>query len=297
VNQVAFLRDGKSVVSEGWTQLAVWTQGTGNDFRAFKLPPATLGFSLPGPDRSSLLVTTFREELLLMEITSGREISRFSLGINGRPIAVSTDTNRAAVVKHLHRDSYLQEVWDLTTKKVIWSKITDNSNWNGLFECSPDVRLAAIVDSRDFFYSNKLRVEEVDTGKCILTWEFHDKRNQGPEGMECWIVQLDDEEFTVREDASANLERVEGDAENLLEKTLQGTCSLETRRRIVILLETLKAKRLPTRVVRALELLEQVGTADAVEVLRGWEKKAADRRIREEVRRSLGRLAAKQMAP
>jgi hypothetical protein len=115
-----------------------------------------------------------------------------------------------------------------------------------------------------------------------------------PQQIQRWIAQLDDDEYTTREQASGHLERVEGEAEKALENALRGKCSPEVRRRIEVLLETLKGKQLLIRVLRVVELLEQIGTPEALEVLQHLEKITGDTAIREDVRRSLGRLAAKQ---
>jgi dipeptidyl aminopeptidase/acylaminoacyl peptidase len=114
-----------------------------------------------------------------------------------------------------------------------------------------------------------------------------------PEQIQRWILQLDNEEFAVREQGSQNLERLGREAGVALEKALQGDCSPEMRRRIEVLLETLKGKQVPIRVVRVVELLEQIGTPEAADVLRQLEKKTGDAGVRDDVRRSLCRLAAK----
>jgi tricorn protease-like protein len=115
-----------------------------------------------------------------------------------------------------------------------------------------------------------------------------------PRQIERWIGQLDDEEFAIRDKATNNLERVEGDAKNALESALKRECSIEKKQRIEALLETLNAKQSFIRVIRAVELLEQIGTAEAVDVLRQLEKKTGDAAVRDDVRRSLDRLQAKQ---
>jgi WD40 repeat protein len=81
-----------------------------------------------------------------------------------------------------------------------------------------------------------------------------------------WIADLDDDEFDVRERASAELERLGAAAEAALRKALEGKPSAEAKRRI----ESLLAKRSPAGVsserltaLRALEVLELAATPEA----------------------------------
>jgi WD40 repeat protein len=81
-----------------------------------------------------------------------------------------------------------------------------------------------------------------------------------------WIIDLDDEDYTVREKASAQLERLGDRPEALLRKALACPPSLEVRRRIEPLLEKQK-KAIPVgnslRALRAVEILELVATPEA----------------------------------
>ena len=126
---------------------------------------------------------------------------------------------------------------------------------------------------------------------CLCQARFFNTRQTSSEQIQRWITQLDDEEYEVREKASRNLENVEIEAAHALQTALKGNCSPEARRRMEALLEILKGKDFRIRPLRAVELLEQVGTAKAVDVLRELEKKTGDAALRDEVRQSLRRLA------
>ena len=111
-----------------------------------------------------------------------------------------------------------------------------------------------------------------------------------PEEIQRWIAQLDDEEFAVREQASRLLERSGIEAGRAVEKALKGDCSLEMRSRLESVQQVWEKTQPRIRTLRAAELLEQIGTAGAVDILRELEKKTGDSAIRDEVGRSLGRL-------
>ena len=88
------------------------------------------------------------------------------------------------------------------------------------------------------------------------------------------LADLDDKRFAVREKAERELELFGSRAEPALRKVLSESPSLEVRRRIEKILPKLDGKIHPEllRVVRSLEVLENVGSAEAREVLQSLAK-------------------------
>jgi WD40 repeat protein len=86
-----------------------------------------------------------------------------------------------------------------------------------------------------------------------------------------WIANLDDDAFTVREEASGQLDRLGDKAETMLRQALTGKLSLEARRRVERLLEK-HQKAAPAsdnlRAIRAVEVLERVASPEARELLK-----------------------------
>ena len=113
------------------------------------------------------------------------------------------------------------------------------------------------------------------------------------------IADLDDERFAVREKATTELEKLGKEIEPALHKALQGKPSLEVRRRIDRLLEKLESAA-PSpeqlRLLRALEVLEHIGTPEARELLRTLAKGASGARLTQEAKASLDRLANRAVA-
>lgn len=108
-----------------------------------------------------------------------------------------------------------------------------------------------------------------------------------------WINSLDDDRFAVREEASRMLECAGAEVETVLRKVLAAKPTLETARRIEVLLERLETPSLPLgrlRALRALEVLERVDTADAHKVLRALASGYSDTWPAREARASLERL-------
>ncbi len=107
------------------------------------------------------------------------------------------------------------------------------------------------------------------------------------------IADLDSEQFTVREKAMEQLRQLDERAEPTLREALKDKLTLETRKRIEELLEGVRASAAsPQRLrdLRAIEVLEYLGTADARQVLQTLADGAAHSRLTREAKASLDRL-------
>jgi WD40 repeat protein/beta-lactamase regulating signal transducer with metallopeptidase domain len=92
-----------------------------------------------------------------------------------------------------------------------------------------------------------------------------------PRKVDGWIGELESEKYAVRKAAAANLVQVGEQAVPALRKVLAASPTLEMRKRIEELLEKLTGGTLSTaqlRLVRAVEVLERIGTPEARDVLR-----------------------------
>jgi WD40 repeat protein len=107
------------------------------------------------------------------------------------------------------------------------------------------------------------------------------------------IEELDDDEFTVREKATAELEALGAEVEAALRRALAADPSAEVQRRLESLLEKLKQpvgspKR--RRLGRALQVLEQAGTPEARRVLDKLARGTPGAWLTQEARESRDRL-------
>ncbi|HEV3260479.1 MAG TPA: sigma-70 family RNA polymerase sigma factor [Gemmataceae bacterium] len=114
------------------------------------------------------------------------------------------------------------------------------------------------------------------------------------------IADLDSERFPVRERATAALEKLGDLAEPALRRTLVKAPSAEVGRRVQQLLEKLESG-LPTgdrlRALRAVMVLEEIGTPDARLVLAALVEGAPASRLTQEAKASLERLAKRHTLP
>jgi HEAT repeat protein len=91
-----------------------------------------------------------------------------------------------------------------------------------------------------------------------------------PKKIDQWVVDLDSSMFTKRANAISQLEKLGDLAIPALKKVLAGKASLETRRRVEPLLEKLTSGSFTAeqiRVIRAIEVLDKIGTPEALQLL------------------------------
>jgi hypothetical protein len=113
------------------------------------------------------------------------------------------------------------------------------------------------------------------------------------------VADLDSDQFAVRENAMKELRQLGERAEAELRSALQGKLPLESRKRVKELLEGVRASATaPERLreLRAVEILEHIGTSDARRMLQTLAGGAADARLTREAKTVLRRLARKPTA-
>jgi len=107
------------------------------------------------------------------------------------------------------------------------------------------------------------------------------------------IHDLNAESYQKREAARRDLIRLGERAEMALRRALSNRPTLEVRRRIEDLLSKLEPSSLPPeplQVLRAIEILEHIGTTEARRCLEALAKGAADARQTREAKMALDRL-------
>jgi WD40 repeat protein len=103
-----------------------------------------------------------------------------------------------------------------------------------------------------------------------------------PRQVEQWIGDLNSPRFAVRERAGRKLDELGGLAESPMRKALQSSLPLEVRRRLEKLVDKLSGPlTLPEhlRAVRAVEVLERIGTPEAKKLLRAYAAGAPGSRL------------------
>jgi RNA polymerase sigma factor (sigma-70 family) len=138
------------------------------------------------------------------------------------------------------------------------------------------VLIAAPEDALPFLTARLKPVERVD-----------------PDRLRRLLADLDSREFAVRQNASRELKQIGDRAEPELRAALEGKPSLEFRRRIQEILDRPQLPPAPESIrrLRALHVLEQVGTPEALRLLQAHARGAPGARETREAQAALERLA------
>jgi hypothetical protein len=113
------------------------------------------------------------------------------------------------------------------------------------------------------------------------------------------IADLDNERFEMRQKAMEELGQLGEHAEPALRAALADKPSLEARKRIDELLEGIRALSATTeclRELRAVEILEHIGTSGARQLLQNLAEGSPPARLTREAKASLDRLAKRSMS-
>jgi hypothetical protein len=124
----------------------------------------------------------------------------------------------------------------------------------------------------------------------------HVKSLQGidPNLVQRLLAELDDSDFETREKAAKELAKMRYEIEPALHKALEGQIPMETRRRVQEIVDLLPARAFATgetvRTLRAIQVLERIGTKEACEILHKIAGGAALARETQEAKEALERL-------
>ena len=274
--------DGKLLAwGESKGTLCLWDVAAARLIDRFVVGADAAAFSPDG----RLLVTVSRD-VILWELATRKEVRRYR-GHRGqiRTLAFSPDGRRLVSGS----DDTTALIWDVTglgrERQENRGRLSGKDR-DALFDDLASVdasrgqravwTLAAASDQAVRDCRERVRPESLVT----------------PARIEQLIKDLDSDRFDVRDEATRGLERLEARAEASLRKALAGRPSAEVRHRAEGLLETLSAGVAPStlRAIRAVAVLEYVGTPDAREVLEYMTKGAPEARLTREAKAALERL-------
>jgi hypothetical protein len=287
---VALSPGGDIVASAGARTIRLWEAGTGKLLRTLPAPGSatSLAFS---PDGKVLVSAAHDEVVRLWEVATGKEVRQWNGHRNVvHTVAFAPDGRSVASGG---RDTLIL-VWDVT----------------GIQEMGqlPKLRLAE-KELRELW--DDLAGEDVLQAHRAI-WKLVSAGDQGVEFLKArlprvprperrqiarLIRDLDSDEFAAREKASAELEKYAEGVSSALRQALEGKPSLEVRSRIESLLRKLETEATATqrlRNLRALQVLEQSGTAAARQTLKDLAGGAVGAPLTSEAKASLDRLTRRQ---
>jgi hypothetical protein len=127
----------------------------------------------------------------------------------------------------------------------------------------------------------------------LIKARLHPAATVNPEIVQRLIADLDSDQFDARKKASTELENIGEAAAPFLRKALDGEQSLETRKHIEDLLkktDSATPRGEALRTIRAIEVLELVGTPEAKAVLQTLANGMPEARLTREAKAALERL-------
>lgn len=241
------------------------------------------------PDGKTLVLTTSQGDVRLIEVATGQSyrelpgtgqpVTSVAVSPNGRLLATALSGVNTVLVWSLAPpklatapdDDQIRDLWDkliehdaATAHKVMWSLVAAKQRTvvllQGRFDAPPNLE------------KTKQRVRDL-------------------------IRDLDNNQFTVRRKASSELRKLGTQAEPQLRRTLEGTQNAEVRQRIRVLLTALtsplqKYSGEPLRRIRAIQVLERIGTERAVKLLEKLAQGSATARETIDAKAALGRIRA-----
>jgi RNA polymerase sigma factor (sigma-70 family) len=258
-----FSRDGSKLVLLGrfggdWKEdsVSVWDARTGKRLLNWDRRSGRLASVCLSADGRSLLAGDGSGRLVLLEVATGGERAAYRHG--GIVLSAAFHPNGTrAVACSPEAPVY---VWDLLGEPGRWGARKGDAVWTDLGSAEAKVAFAAV---------RKLRA---NPGQAVAFLRERVKVPAVPskEAVTGWLKGLDSPVFAARQQAQKALTA----AAELIRPQLEAarkTASVETSRRLD---QVLNSSQTPTperlRQIRACEVLEGIGSTEAVEVLRGW---------------------------
>jgi WD40 repeat protein len=267
--------------------LSLWESITGKERLRFTLPgrPTTLGYS---PDGRTVAVGGSDGVIRLWAARTGKKLGDLT-GHQGEPRTLVFSADGRRLVTGSADSTAL--VWDVAAL------------------AKPPAPLPGELDVRrvEALWDDLGSDDAAKAHKALLTLSAappqttaflmeHVKPAAGVEDkrLEQLLKELDGAQFAVRQNAEVELAKLGELAEPALQRALASKPSLEVRQRIEKLLDRLSGGRVAPELyqpLRSLEVLEEIGTPEARQLLEKLAKGAAGARLTREAEAALARLS------
>jgi WD40 repeat protein len=280
--------DGRTLATAaGQPTVKLWETATGLERARLPQPAALATVVVTSGDGRLAAAADFEKFIHVYDVVQGKEIAKFSGLTDTSSTLMFLPANKALV--SVGDGSVI--TWDLgdalkkmeTLRLTLEAKELDTA-WSDL-SSDDGVKAYAAVWALAGAAEQALPLVKDRLNKA----QTNDEVKKVPE----WIKDLDSDEFALREKATKQLERLGRLAEQQLRETLQKKPSLEVKLRVERILERLKqmgGTPNELQALRAVEVLEKVGSAEAKKLLQTLAEGPAEAVATREAKAALARL-------
>jgi WD40 repeat protein len=293
IDAVAVSPDGKTFAVRGDRPVVTLWDTVSGKLRLELVQADEVSSIAFSPDGKTLAVGTRKGVIDVWETASGKLRSRFAVPHGPVPCVAFSPEGR--VLASGHADHTIL-IWDVTGRSKDGSlpsaPLTEkelNSLWN---ELPSSDGLKAHRAIWRLIAGSKQSVP-------FLKKQLPPLAAPDAVAMKRLLADLDADQFTLRQKATEALMKLDDRARHSLEQVLRGKPTLEVRKRVELLLKRLDEAATPPqawRGLRAVEVLEQIGTVEARQLLTALAKGLPGARLTQEAQASLKRLAKRAVA-
>jgi WD40 repeat protein len=292
---VAFTSDSRLVagvraahLADGRTKetLCVWEVATGQEMYQMKLPERVYSFAFSPDGRVLASAGDAAAGILLLDMATGKELLRLG-GHRADVLCLAFSPDGTRLATGLRNTTAL--VWRIPPvrgRARQRAHALGGGELEGLWD--------DLADRRAPKANAALWRLVASPGQAVALFRdhIHPARRASPKRIARLIANLGNDRYKVRAAATRELEEVLGQAETQIRHALAAEASPETRLRLKRLLAGLGPVRSPEggRRIRAIQVLEMIGTKEARQVLERLAMGAPGARRTKEAKASLERL-------